>query len=159
MSAGKPNRRAYGSGQIVVGADAKGGETFYGVWYADGRRVKRRLGAKRPRGGRTGLTTAQAERELRRLDGQRDTDSGRGRPSDALGGGEQYRAHLTMQGRKRATVAAVESAFRVRLDSKLGDRTLDAITDKDVEDLMRSMAGAGVGAKSIRNYVGTLSAL
>jgi hypothetical protein len=57
-----------------------------------------------------------------------------------------------MQGRKRATVKAVESTFPVWLNPYLGDRTLDAITDKDVEDLMRSMAAAGVGSKSIRNY-------
>jgi integrase len=49
--------------------------------------------------------------------------------------------------------------FRVWLDPQLGDQALDAITTEDVEDLMRSMATAGVGSKSIRNYVGTLSAL
>jgi hypothetical protein len=67
MSAEKPNRRSYGSGRIVVRSDARGGETFYGIWRVDGRQVKRRLGAKRPRGGRSGLTMTDAERELRRL--------------------------------------------------------------------------------------------
>ena len=60
-------RRSYGSGRIVVRTDGRGVETFHGVWRSDGRQIKRKLGLKRPRGGREGLTTAQAERELRRL--------------------------------------------------------------------------------------------
>jgi len=67
--------------------------------------------------------------------------------------------HLRAQGRKRATLAAVESTFRVWLDPQLGDRALDGITPEDVEDLMRAMTAAKVGGKSIRNYIGTLSAL
>jgi integrase len=73
--------------------------------------------------------------------------------------GERYRSHIAAQGRKRATVAAVESTFRIWLDPQLGDRSLDAIRPEDVEELMRAMVKAGVGAKSIRNYIGTLSAL
>jgi integrase len=73
--------------------------------------------------------------------------------------GERYRGHLRAQGRKRATLAAVESTFRVWLDPQLGDRGLDGITPEDVEDLMRAMTAAKVGGKSIRNYIGTLSAL
>ena len=72
--------------------------------------------------------------------------------------GERYRAHLKAQGRKRATLAAVESTFRVWLDPQLGARALDSITPEDVEDLMRAMKAAKVGGKSVRNYVGTLSA-
>ena len=40
-----------------------------------------------------------------------------------------------------------------------GDKALDAITTEDVEDLVRTMEAGDVGPKSIRNYVGTLSAL
>jgi integrase len=42
---------------------------------------------------------------------------------------------------------------------RLGDRTLDKIRPEDVEDLMRSMRTGGVGPKSVRNYIGTLSAI
>jgi|NGEPerStandDraft_6_1074524.scaffolds.fasta_scaffold37134_2 hypothetical protein len=60
-------RRRYGSGRIVVRTDARGAETYHGVWRSEGRQIKRKLGVKRPRGGRAGLTSAEAERELRRL--------------------------------------------------------------------------------------------
>ena len=36
---------------------------------------------------------------------------------------------------------------------------LDKIRPEDVEDLMRAMSKAGVGVKSVRNYIGTLSAI
>ncbi len=126
--------------------------------------MHRVLGAKRPRGSREGMTQMQAEEKLRRLMAEE-------APSSALGdrltlseaglreAGLRYRGHLSTQELKRSTVTAVESVFRVWLDPQLGDQALDAITTEDLEDLMRSMAAAGVGSKSIRNYVGTLSAL
>src|SRR5271157_4145934 len=100
MSTEKPNGRSYGSGRIVVRTDAQGGETFHGVWRCDGRQVKRRLGAKRPRGGRTGLTTTDAERELRRLI---DSVTPIGAAGDRLilsEAGRRYRSHIAAQGRK-----------------------------------------------------------
>jgi integrase len=151
--------RRYGSGRITVRTDSRGVESYHGVWMADGRQTKRRLGAKRARGGRGGLTSAQAEAELRRLMGEAVPAVARGDRLTLSQVGERYRAHLRAQGRKRATLAAVESTFRIWLDPQLGDRALDAITPEDVEDLMRTMKGEKVGAKSIRNYVGTLSAL
>jgi integrase len=152
-------RRSYGSGHIAVNIDSRGVETFHGVWRSEGRQIKRRLGVKRPRGGREGLTAAQAEAELRRLMGEEVPAVARGDRLSLSQVGERYQTHLKSQGRKRATLAAVESTFRVWLDPQLGDRALDAITPEDVEDLMRAMTAAKVGAKSIRNYVGTLSAL
>ncbi len=70
-----------------------------------------------------------------------------------------YRRHLEALGRKRTTLAGVESVQRVWIDRVLGDRAADAVTVEDVEDLMRTMRAAGVGAKSVRNYIGTLSAM
>lgn len=65
-------RRSYGSGSLAVRADSAGVESWYGTWWADGRKVKRKLGPKRPAGSREGLTAAQAERELRRrIDSER----------------------------------------------------------------------------------------
>jgi hypothetical protein len=61
------SRRSYGSGRVYVRTDSAGRETYYGSWWVNGRRVNRRLGAKRVRGSREGLTAAQAEAELRRL--------------------------------------------------------------------------------------------
>ena len=47
-------RRDYGSGRLCLRTDKRGRETFYGTWYTDGRRVKRRLGIKRPKGSSEG---------------------------------------------------------------------------------------------------------
>ncbi len=73
--------------------------------------------------------------------------------------GERYQHHLRRAGRKRSTVAAVESALRVHLEPFFAGRTLDAICHDDVVDLVAVLERRGLGPKSIRNYVGTLSAL
>jgi hypothetical protein len=69
-AAGTAARRSYGSGRVYVRTDSAGRETFYGSWWANARRMNRRLGVKRARGSREGLTAAQAEAELRRLMGE-----------------------------------------------------------------------------------------
>src|ERR1700730_6221136 len=102
-------RRSYGSGRIVIRTDGRGVETFHGVWRSDGRQVKRKLGLKRPRGGRQGLTAAQAERELRRLIDETIPTVARGDRLTLSQVGERYRSHLEAQGRKRSTLASVES--------------------------------------------------
>jgi len=152
-------RRSYGSGRVYVRTDAAGRETFYGSWWTNGRRVKRRLGVKRARGGREGLTAAQAESELRRLMGEVTPSSSPGNRLDMAEVGRRYRKHLEALGRKRSTLAAVEMTLRVWIEPHLGDRALDKIRPEDVEDLMCAMSKAGVGVKSVRNYVGTLSAI
>jgi integrase len=143
---------------LWLGPDSRGVETFYGVWRSDGRQVKRRLGVKRSSGGRDGLTAAQAEGELRRQMSETVPTVARCDRLTLSQVGERYHAHLEAQARKRATLAAVESTFRVWLDPQLGAKALDSITPEDVEGLMRAMKAAKVGAKSVRNYVGTLSA-
>ena len=61
------SRRAYGSDRLTVRAGTDGSETWYGLWRANGRRVKRRIGPKRQPGSSDGLTRTQAEAKLRRL--------------------------------------------------------------------------------------------
>lgn len=60
-------RRSYGTGSLAIVTDAGGRETWYGKWYSNGTRVKRRIGAVRTAGARDGLTKAQAEKKLRAL--------------------------------------------------------------------------------------------
>jgi hypothetical protein len=54
-------KRPYGTGSIYVRAG-----NWYGRWWVGDQRVKRKLGAVRDSGSRTGLTKPQAEREMRR---------------------------------------------------------------------------------------------
>jgi integrase len=151
-------RRSYGSGRVYVRTDSAGRETYYGSWWSNGRRVNRKLGHKRARGSREGLTAAQAEAQLRRS--MREIEATptavRLNVSEV---GRRYLGHLTALGRKRSTLTAVEMALRVWIEPHLGDRATSRVRPEDVEDLMRAMAARGVGAKSIRNYIGTLSAM
>jgi len=152
-------RRSYGTGSLSARTDRHSRETWYGTWWADGRRVKRRIGLKRTTGERDGLTRPQAEAELRRLMADVSPDPATARAMTVTDLGRLYRQHLEAHGRKRTTIASVESVQRIWIDPILGDRAAGNVTIEDVEDLLRTMRAAGVGPKSIRNYAGTLSAM
>ena len=55
-------RRSYGSGRLYVHTGASGTESWYGSWHVGGRRIKCKVGPKRQRGSREGLTRPQAGR-------------------------------------------------------------------------------------------------
>ena len=152
-------RRSYGSGSLEIRTDARGRETYYGRWHVDGRRMKRRIGPRRTPGERDGLTRPQAEAELRRIMAQVKPAAGAAPAMTVSELSGAYRAHLEALGRKRTTLAAVESAQRVWIDRVLGDRPAASVTTTQVEDLMRTMRRAGVGVKSTRNYLGILSGM
>jgi integrase len=169
MSAKRPN----GTGGLYVRTDATGREILYGHWRKDGRQVKRRLGPKRQRGSREGLTQTEAEVLLRKLMGEvKPREAGETLTIAELG--EHYLAYIERRGRKHSTVVAVESIIRVWLAPYFGDRDVRTITKHDVKDVVKAMEdgnrpgprqkgdrrhGRPVGPKSIRNYVGTLSAI
>jgi hypothetical protein len=108
-------RRSYGSGSIVVRRDRNGRETFYGRWWADGRRVKRRLGVKREAGSGEGLTVAQAEAELRRRMAQEGTQGPLTARLTVVEVGERYIGEARRKGRKSSTVANLDSELRIHI--------------------------------------------
>ena len=88
--------------------------------------------------------------------------------------GRRYLAHLVRRGRKKATTTSVESILRIWLNTFFAERDVRTITAEDVRDLMGMMEsghrrgpklkgdrryGKPAGAKTVRNYIGTLSAL
>jgi integrase len=164
------SRRSYGTGSLIVRTDRAGRETWYGKWRSHGRQVMRRVGLKRAAGSREGLTRTQAEAKLRQLI----AESPGGNPTaERLTLAEvapRYLRHLEAKGRKRSTVVAAESCLGVWLLPALGDKALDAVRGEDVEDLMARMEAGDrpdrpgaqskpCGPKTIRNYIGTLSAI
>jgi len=165
------SRRSHGTGSLYIRPDGVGRESWYGQWRAHGVRHKRCLGLKRKPGSRDGLTRTQAEAKLRRLVAQSPST----RPSsERLTLSEvapRYLAALRAKGRKRSTLVAAESCLSVWLLPALGDRAMDAVRGEDVEDLVARMEtgdrpgrrGATrakpCGPKTIRNYMGTLSAI
>jgi integrase len=152
-------RRSYGTGSLYIRQDGAGRETWYGKWHANGRRVKRAIGPKRAEGSRDGLTTTQAEAKLRQLMTDVQVIAPVGHSLTVAAAGERYQRHLKRAGRKRSTIAAVESALRVHLVSFLAGKTLDTIRPEDVADLVAALEQRGLAPKSIHNHVGTLSAL
>lgn len=152
-------RRSYGTGSLYVRKDRNGIETWYGKWHSNGRRVKRVIGPKRADGSRDGLTRTQAEAELRRLINEVQVTATVGHSLTVAAAGERYQRHLKRAGRKRTTIAAVESALRVHLVPFFADKALDTIRPEDVADFVTVLEGKELSPKSIHNYVGTLSAL
>jgi integrase len=148
-------RRSYGTGSLYIRRDGNGRETWYGRWRVGDRRVNRRVGPKRHVASSDGLTLSQAERELRRL-----MESEISVPITArmtlVQAGERYCDHAEAKGRKRSTVMDYRSAVRTHFASFT--KPLEAITPADVERFMRDQQRKGRSAKSIRNWVGILSA-
>lgn len=161
-SDGRPRRgrRSYGTGSLSVRRDRKGAETWYGMWYAHGRRVKRRIGPKREPGSRRGLTRVQAETQLRRMAAEtRVVAKPTGERLSVAEVSSRYVAHAERRGRKLSTRLHIESETRVHLAPFFGDRALDSIDPGEVLDLIGRLEGKGLKPKSVRNIVATLSAL
>jgi len=176
MAAGESTRarRSYGSGALYERADRTGRASWYGKWRCDGVQVKRRIGEKRTDGSRDGLTRVQAESELRRLIAKVKPTRVSGDALTITDLGDRYRAHLERQGRKKATIVALDSILRVWLVPFFAERDLRRVRAQDIHDLMAMMEsgarpgprergdrryGRPVGVKSLRNYIGTLGAL
>lgn len=152
-------RRSYGSGRVYVRRDSAGRETFYGTWWANGRRVNRRLGVKRPRGSREGLTGAQAEAELRRLMGEAKPSVAQGEQLTLQEVARRYVSHAERRGRKPSTCANIEGDTRVHIAPFFRGKAIDAIRYEDVVDLIAALEGKGLAPKTIRNVIGSLSAI
>jgi integrase len=152
-------RRSYGAGRLYTRAYADGSQGWYGIWWAGQRRVKRKLGPRRAPGSRAGLTQTQAEAELRRQMGDSAPQAAPGDPISVAELAVRYERWLAAAGRKPSTIRAAESACRVWIVPALGNRSLDNVEPEDIEDLVRTMLAEGLGAKSVRNHVGTLGAM
>jgi integrase len=133
-------------------------ETWYGQWRVGAKLVKRRLGPKRRPGERTGLTKAQAERELRRLIDAEVAVAAQSR-LDVGEAGERYLAHLRAMGRKRSTLMDYESTLRVHLTPFFGATPLQRIEPRDVERFIAAKAREGRATKSVLNYLGLLHSI
>jgi len=153
------NRRSNGTGRLFVRADRNGDQTYYGSWYAGGRRVKRRIGLKRARGSHTGLTQSQAEAELRRLISETKVRAPAGERITVEDVSRRYVTYAERRGRKLSTRINIESETRTHLAPFFTGRSLDAITREDVLDLLGVLEGKRLAPKTIHNVIGTLSTL
>jgi integrase len=152
-------RRSYGTGSLWERTDSAGRTSWYGQWRHNGVQVKRRIGPKRREGSRDGLTRRAAESELRRLMREVKPQAPVVEAMTIEDVGREYLADLARKGRKLSTRAAVETAVNIHLVPFFGRKAVGTITYEDVADLVATMRKKGLSAKSMRNYVGTLSTL
>src|SRR3954447_11218495 len=99
-------RRSYGTGSLIVRADANGVETWHGKWRANGRQIMRRIGPVRATGSREGLTKTMAEAELRRMISETPGLTPVAARLTLADVAPKYLAHLKAKGRKRSTIVA-----------------------------------------------------
>jgi integrase len=160
MQAQRSAKRAYGSGSIY---EHRG--SWYGRWRpAPGApQVKRKLGPKRTRGGTDGLTRSQAEARMRELMATESTGAAAARPGvgaytvEQLG--ELYIANARKLGRKESTLTDYAMCVRLHLAPFFDDTPIQRIDADRIEALIVHLQNSGLHPKSVRNYVGTLSAL
>jgi integrase len=139
-------KRSYGTGSIYV----KAGK-LYGRWWIGDRRVKRKLGAVRDPGSRTGLTKSQAEREMRRrMDAETASVLVGERPTVSQTG-ERLIDQLEVYGLRPTTITIYRWLLRTHLSKHLGDRELARVTPSEVERMIAAMRRNGAGPKLINN--------
>jgi integrase len=145
-------RRSYGSGSLTVRADSAGVETWYGTWWADGRKMKRKLGPKRPAGSREGLTAAQAERELRRrIDSERPVLRSRLTIATAAA---RYLEHLeNVLERKPTTIGDYRSMLTKHLEPFFEERPLERIDAEEIRRYLAAKKRDGLATKTITNQL------
>ncbi|GIK77714.1 MAG: site-specific integrase [Acidobacteria bacterium] len=146
------SRRSYGTGSLYVRRSARGGEAWYGKWWAGDRRVQRKIGPKRQPGSREGLTRAQAERELqRRMESERAPVRARVAIEEA---GERYIEHLEhVLERKPTTVADYGYILRGHLAPFFGATALERLRPEDVSRYLVAKRGEGLATKTITNHL------
>jgi integrase len=151
-------RRSYGTGSLTVRRDSNGVETWYGRWRIGDSRMNRKIGLRRKDGSREGLTRSQAEAELRHVMESELQPKPQARARVTIQeAGERYCNHAEAKGRKRSTVADYRSAVRVHF-AFFGNGPIDSVPPRDVERFMADQRRKGKAAKSIRNWIGILSA-
>ena len=151
-----PNRRrSYGTGSLEKRRNADGSQSWVAVWREHGRKRKRTLGCVGE------LSEKSANQRLAEL---------RGTPAAPRATGEQLtvaevsRRYLIAPARggrprKPSTVENVHSETRTHLVPFFGDRPFHGIDAYDVADLIAKLQSDGLAPKTIRNVIGTLSAL
>src|SRR5262249_22384079 len=144
----KSNRRAYGSGSIII----RNG-SYHGKWWLGDRQMMRRLGRVRLPGTRDGITRPEAERRLRQLM----TEVSFVPPERRLTFAdiaERYIDHVeqVMQ-RKPSTVRNYRNFLGKHLGPYFGRRDIARISPDDVASYLRIKARGGLSAKTLSNHL------
>lgn len=153
-------RRSYGTGSLLTTTRADGTRVYYAKFRdASGRQVKRRVGLVRTPHQPDGLTKPQAEARLRDLMQTVQAAAPLEHARTLEAAAEAWLTHLEATGTKASSIRAYRAALHKWFLPTLKARSLDRITETDIEHAMRRMRAAGLSDKSLRNYIGVLRAL
>jgi len=145
-------KRPPGSGQLYE----KWG-SYYGRWRTpDGRRLNRKLGPARVKGGSEGLTRAQAEQAFRRIQ----SEEAARKPAEVVVEiltvdqvADRLRERVAIEGARKSYRQNLESMQRVHISPALGKRKVGEVSTEDVERLASRMLGQGASPKTVRNVM------
>ena len=130
----------------------------HGAWYARwrseaGAHLNRRIGPVRSAHSADGLTRGEAERRFREMQAAED-----GNPTMALDGRctvddacSALRRKLEYVGVSRSYAANCERKQRLHIGPAIGDKVLQKVTRRDVEQLGESLIEKGLSPKTVRN--------
>lgn len=155
MQENPTRRRSYGTGSLEERRNADGSRSWVARWREYGRPRKATLG-------RVGeITEKQAEIKFAQLRGQPSEPRARGEQLTVAEVARRYLLAPARGGRPRkpSTVENVQSETRTHLAPFFGERPFGGIDADDVADLVATLAAKGLAPKTIRNVLGTLSAL
>jgi ribosomal protein L19E len=130
----------------LIRTDSRGRQSYYGRWRIEGHHAQRRLGPVRAPGTRTGLTRAAAEAELRRQVEATTVVRSAGDRLTVAEAASEYIVEARRRGRKRSTLANIESETRVHLTPFLGAKSMQAVTRQDVRDLIAALERKGLAS-------------
>jgi hypothetical protein len=120
-------RRPHGTGSVY-----QQGASWYGRWYQNGKRIKRKIGPIRQPGSRDGLTEKMAAKRLQRMMLEADAIAPVAERITVQDAGERLLAHLMALGRKPTTVNAYRAALGSHLSPVLGLMTLEKVMPADI---------------------------
>ncbi len=140
-------RRPHGTGSIY-----QVGENWWGRWWLNSRRVKRKLGTVRQPGTRQGLTRTQAEQALRKAiqETQHAPPDERLTFTDVA---DRYIRHVEGLERKRSTVQDYRIIAHCHLGPYFGSKAIDRITADDIAGYMAVKARGGLATKTVSNHL------
>lgn len=150
-------RRAHGTGSLYSVVGSGGRETWYGRWYIGRKRAQRRIGPKRRRGDKAGLTKAEAEAELRRMRLATEEAAPPETTVTVDEAAEHLMRHLEAIGRKPSTLATYRSLFQTHLKWGMEDVPLERVIRRDIEELDRVMRRKSLAPKTRVNALKLLS--
>src|SRR5215207_8390012 len=145
-------KRPPGSGQLYE----KWGSYYGRSRTPDGRRVNRKIGPIRTKGGSDGLTRAQAEQAFRRVQ----SEEAARKPVEPVVEiltvdqvVDRLRERVAIEGARKSYRQNLESMQRVHISPALGKRKIGAVSTEDVERLASRMLARGASPKTVRNVM------